>query len=190
VPFGDGIAVARDRDDAGSRFLVVNRTDGKITRVDLGEASGRTSSVLSGGTRGDFVAVDSHGCMYATQRDSVIRIAPARRRCDLVPSTPGAGTSVEPGILLETVGSRSASGGTARCRRVAKLLLRVRQKGRQRLRYVRVYVDGKHRVTLKNRRVTGRIVLRRLPTRRFTVKAVARTTRGKLLKKKMRVANC
>jgi hypothetical protein len=53
-----------------------------------------------------------------------------------------------------------------------------------------VYVSGQRRVTLRNKRVTARIVLRRLPTRPFTVKAVARTTGGKLLKKKLRVSNC
>jgi hypothetical protein len=188
VPHGDGIAVGSDH---GRPFLMVNRNDGALTRVDLEPGGARQTTVLSGGSRGDFVAVDSRGCMYATQTERIVRVDPPGAGCELSPSTPEPAEPVAPGLALDVASAPAQnSAGATSCTRLKTLVLRVRQRGRQRLRYVRVYVSGQRRVTLRNKRVTARIVLRRLPTRPFTVKAVARTTGGKLLKKKLRVSNC
>jgi hypothetical protein len=59
-----------------------------------------------------------------------------------------------------------------------------------RLRWVKVYVGAKRVQTLKNKRVTSRITVRRIPRRNFTVKLVARTSKGTTLKKRVRYKNC
>jgi sugar lactone lactonase YvrE len=188
VPHADGVAIGAA--GAGeSPFIVVNSTDGKVTRVDFARFPPTQTTIVSGGTRGDFVAVDSRGCLYATQSSSVALITPPGPGCDLEPSTPGA--VPRPGIVIETIAG--TAGETARggkCRAMKRLVVRVRQRGRVRLRVVRVYVEGKHRKTLRHRRVSAPIVIRHLPRGRFTVKLVARTMHGRKLTAKKRFRNC
>ncbi|MEA2286937.1 MAG: hypothetical protein QOJ21_2980 [Solirubrobacteraceae bacterium] len=189
VANSDGVAVGVPR--AGEDpFIVVNRTDGKVTRVDFSKTPPQQSAVLSGGTRGDFVAVDSRGCLYATQTSSILRIVSPGGGCDLSPSTPGGG-SERPGIVVDTVRGVVRTGKKRRkCVASRRIVVRVRQRGRVRLRTVRVYVNGKHRKTVRKRRVSAPIVIRRVPLGKFTVKLVARTTRGKRLVAKKRFRVC
>lgn len=188
VPHADGVAIgvpAAGKDP----FIVVNRTDGKVTRVDFSQFPPSQTTIVSGGTRGDFVAVDSRGCLFATQTSTVVRITPPGPGCDLAPSTPGV--VPPPGIVIETVAG--AAGETikgGKCRVMKRLVVRVRQRGRVRVRVVRVYVKGKHRKTLRHRRVSAPIVIRHLPRGRFTVKLVARTKHGRKLAAKKRFRNC
>jgi hypothetical protein len=135
------------------------------------------------------VAVDSHGCLFATQTGSVARITPPGPGCDLAPTTPGA--VPPPGIVIETVagaGGETVKGGKCVVRR--RLVVRVRQRGRVRLRVVRVYVKGKHRKTLRHRRISAPIVIRHVPRGKFTVKLVARTMHGRKLTARKRFRNC
>jgi hypothetical protein len=58
------------------------------------------------------------------------------------------------------------------------------------LRVVRVYVNGKHRRTLRNRKVTRPIVIAPVPLGTFKVKVVARTKKGKKLTARRTYRNC
>jgi hypothetical protein len=72
-----------------------------------------------------------------------------------------------------------------------RLVFRIRQRGRVRLRSAVIYVAGKRVKTVKGRALTGRIVVTRLPRHRsFTLKVVARTTKGKKLTTRRRYRNC
>jgi hypothetical protein len=102
VPAADGLAFGAQAPGAVMQFLVVNRIDGFVTRVDFGsQQQPADSDILSGGTRGDFVATDSHGCLYATQTDRVVRIVPANGPCNLASSTPGIRAEVPSQLALQ-----------------------------------------------------------------------------------------
>jgi uncharacterized repeat protein (TIGR01451 family) len=81
VPSVDGIvyAPATARDDA---YLVVNRNDGEIDRLDF---DGTLTAVVSGGSRGDLVTVGPDRCIYATQQDRVIKLGPSTGLCNFSP---------------------------------------------------------------------------------------------------------
>jgi hypothetical protein len=185
VPAADGIAVGVPP-AGGSPFLVANRTDGKVTRLDFSTTPPGQQDIMSGGSRGDFVAVNSQGCLFITQTSSVMRIVPPGRKCDLAPSTPGTASAPSPGIRIDTLPPKGSRG----CVLKRKLKVRVRQRGRVRLRFIRVYVKGRYRKTVRHRRVSAPIVIRHVPRGRFTVKLVARTTKGRKLTAKRRYRNC
>src|SRR5205085_1375558 len=161
-------------------FLVVNRTDGTVTRVDLTDHPGAQTDLLTGGSRGDFAAVDSHGCLYAAQSDSVVVIRHADGTCDLSPTTPG--TPLAPGLPVDDValagGLAFHGGGLGACVPAKRLVIRLRQRGRVILRVARVYVAGKRVKLLRGVRVTAPIVLTRIPLGAFTVRVVAITADG------------
>jgi hypothetical protein len=187
VPSADGIGVgAAPSGDAP--VLLVNRTDGKVTRVDFSKTPPAQQDVVTGGSRGDFVAVSSRGCLFITQTSSVVRVEAPGRKCDLVPSTPGSTStnSPPPGIRVDTLPPTSRLG----CVVKRRLVVRVRQRGRVRLRYIRVYVNGHYRKTVRHRRVSAPIVIKHVPRGKFTVKLVARTTKGRKLTAKHRYKNC
>jgi hypothetical protein len=98
VPTGDGIAFAPG-DTVAPAFLAVNGNDGNITKVDL--TTHATSSILTGGSRGDFVAVGPDKCLYATQTDRVIKVTRADGTCQFVPPPPPASDRIvaEPIVL-------------------------------------------------------------------------------------------
>jgi hypothetical protein len=169
--------------------VVANRTDGTVTRADLTSNPITHQDIFSGGSRGDFAAVDSRGCLYITQSTSVVRIRPTDHSCDLSPST--AGPPPPPGVTIDVLPSAPA----ANLRRVGcvarrSLVFRIRQRGRVRLRSAAIYINGKRVKTVRGRALTGRIVLRRIPRGRFTLKVVARTTKGKKLTTRKRYRNC
>jgi streptogramin lyase len=187
LPHVDGLAIGRVA--AGENpFVIANATDGNVTRIDFSKLPAEKTPVLTDGTRGDFVAVDSRGCLYATQTSSILRITPAGRACELEPSTPGGGAPRVAAIDVDPI--RPADPAQSCTRRLRKVVLRVRQRGRVRLRWIRVYVAGKRVQKLENKRVTSRITVRRIPRRDFTVKLVAKTTKDKTMKKKVRYKNC
>jgi len=179
VPQADGLAFGA-HSSGEPPYLVTNRNNGTVTRVDFASGLRPTSSdIFSGGSRGDFAAVDSNGCLYVTQSSSVVRIARDGQPCGLQPTT--AGPAPRAGVVL---GARGA------CVRIASLRLRIRQRGRVRLRSATVYVNG-HRVRrLGPRGVTGWFTLRHLPRSAFTVKITAITSRGRALVTRRRFTNC
>ena len=84
----DGIAVAVDPANPGQvQALYVNTNSGSLYKVDLTQNPAAVSTVFSGGSRGDFVAVGPDGCLYATQTDQVVKITAADGTCSLAPSS-------------------------------------------------------------------------------------------------------
>jgi hypothetical protein len=97
----DGVAIAgANAPDGVPGDLFVNNNNGTITRVDL--PSGTITTVASGGSRGDFVAVGPDGFLYATQADLVEQIKPAI----FTQTIPGDG----PGPTYVALGDSFASG--------------------------------------------------------------------------------
>ena len=190
VPAADGAALAR-----GGEFLVVNRTDGAITRVEL--PSGAMRDLVTGGSRGDLVAAGPDGCLYATQTDSVLRVTNADGSCG------SAGASVEAGIgagLAETTVEITPGaatlitfrGGAAKnrsCRSNRRIRVRFRSRSGVRVISARIFVRGRPRRRVSGAGLRRGVTLRRLPARRFTVtiRAVTRSgrrTRGIVVRKR------
>jgi hypothetical protein len=73
----DGIAVGQNGTCLQNKLLV-NSNEGKLNIVDdLGLASPNCSTMVSGGSRGDFVKVGPRGWLYATQSTSIALIRPS-----------------------------------------------------------------------------------------------------------------
>jgi DNA-binding beta-propeller fold protein YncE len=188
VPHSDGLAFAPVDSSGVPPYLVVNRNDGIVTRVDQGPTGATPTDILTGGTRGDLAAVDSRGCLYVTQADSVVEITPAHGTCGLVPSTPGARPPA--GLALSTVSATTRRKAGAQCRRMTRLTIRLRQRGRIRLASATVYLNGRRVRSLHRRAATAPIVLSRLPKGRLTVTVKALTTSHHRLSTTRRFANC
>lgn len=187
VPTADGLAFGA-HSSGEPPYLVANRNDGIVTKVDFSGGLPSQTDIFSGGSRGDFVAVDSAGCLYITQPASIVRISGADETCALEPSTPGP--PPQPSVIATALGqSRPHSRGQA-CTRIQSLRLRVRQQGRVRLRSATVYVNGRAVKRLNGVKVTAPFVLTHLPESSFTVEVVAVTTTGKRLVTSRHYANC
>ncbi len=87
VPAADGIALAAGSGLGVPTTLFVNRTDGRITKVDLSTSPPVYTDIMTGGTRGDLVAVGPDGCLYATQSDRILKVTGAGGSCSLLPSS-------------------------------------------------------------------------------------------------------
>jgi streptogramin lyase len=188
VPAGDGVAAGVAAPGGGSSYVVVNRNDGVVTRADLTTSPITQDSIFAGGSRGDLAAVDSRGCLYITQSTSVVRVRPSNRACDLSPSTSGPPPS--PGVTVDVLTPPRLTSLRKGCVPIRRLVFRIRQRGRVRLRSASIYVAGRRVKTVKGRALTGRIVLTRVPRGTFTLKVVARTTKGKKLTTRHRYRNC
>jgi hypothetical protein len=184
VPRADGLAFGAHSTGQPS-YLVANRNDGVVSRVDFGAGAPSQSDIFSGGSRGDFAAVDSHGCLYVTQSDSVVQIRGSDSSCGFEPTTPGSAPSAR--VIVASAVQRPA--GSA-CTRIQSLRLSLRQQGRVRLRSATVYVNGRRVKQLKRGSVTKPFVLTQLPSSAFTVKVVAVTTKGATLVNTKQYSNC
>ena len=186
VPRIDGLALAAHPSSSGPPFVVANRNDGIATLVDFRHGLTATD-IFRGGSRGDFAAVDSHGCLYLTQTSAIVKVSgPAG--CSFEPTTP-AGRVPGAGILLDTLSGPFSRNGRA-CSARRRIVFRLRQAGGVRLRSAVVYLNGRRVRRLRGRAVTAPIVLTRLPSGRITLKVVALTTRGKRLTTRHLYANC
>ncbi len=87
VPTIDGIAVAAGPDPRQPPFLLANRNDGRITKIDLSTSPPTLMDIVTGGTRGDFTAVGPDGCFYATQSTSIVKVTNADGSCTTVPTS-------------------------------------------------------------------------------------------------------
>jgi hypothetical protein len=189
IRMADGVAAGVAPPSGGAAFLVVNRNDGAVTRADLTTNPITQQDIFTGGSRGDLATVDSHGCLYITQSTSVVRIRPSDHPCDLSPSTPGSPPPA--GLVIDTLTATAATYVPHRsCVPLRRLVFRIRQRGRVRLRSAVIYVAGRQVKTVRGRALTGRIVLTRLPRGSFTLKVVARATKGKRLTTRHRYRNC
>jgi sugar lactone lactonase YvrE len=186
VPNADGVAFGVQDPSGGPPFLIVNRRDGIVTRVDRSGAQTSQTDIFTGGSRGDFSTVDSHGCLYITQQSSVVRISGSDNRCgSFAPTTPGRRPA--PGVALTTRGfptSRQA------CTRMQWLALRVAQRGDVRLRSASIYLNGRGVKQVRGRATTATVILSHLPSTSFVLKVVARTDRGKTLTTRRFYSNC
>jgi sugar lactone lactonase YvrE len=84
----DGLAFAQGDGSVPPRLLV-NRTDGTVTAVDLRTSGTQETDIFNGGSRGDFLGQDRDGCLYITQTDRVVKITNADGTCSLTPPTAG-----------------------------------------------------------------------------------------------------
>jgi sugar lactone lactonase YvrE len=180
VPEADGIAFGAPV-TGQPQFLVVNRNDGVLTRVDMNDNGGSTqTNVFTGGTRGDFVTVDSYGCLFITQSTSIVRIGGTGNTCAFEPTTTGA---TLPARVLATTVKRA-------CTLVRSLKLRLSQQGRVRLKSATIYVNGRRVKQVRGHAVTAPVVISNLPKSSFTLKVVAITTKGKRLVTNRSYADC
>jgi uncharacterized repeat protein (TIGR01451 family) len=81
VPGADGIAYA-PATALDDEYLVVDRTDGEIDRLDF---DGHITPIVTGASRGDLVTVGPDRCIYATLQDRVITLGPATGQCNFSP---------------------------------------------------------------------------------------------------------
>ena len=186
VPTADGVAIGAPI--AGqSPFLVTNRNNGTVTRVDFTPTGTSQTDIFTGGSRGDFVAVDSHGCLYITQSSSIVRITGANGSCTLEPSTQGSAPTP---AVVANVSSVSGASTQRACVLRSLLKVRVRQQGRVHLKTVTFYINGWRVKRVKGSAVTGAVTLSRLPKSSFMLKIVAITRKGKKLITRRWVYNC
>jgi sugar lactone lactonase YvrE len=189
VPYADGLAFGAHSSGEPS-YLVANRNDGTVTRVNF--AAGIRPSeqdILTGGSRGDFAAVDSNGCLYITQSANVVRIGGSGQGCGMQPTTQGPAPRSALAISSHAGPSGAGASGNA-CVRIAALRLRISQRGRVRLRSATVYVNGRRVKRLHGARVTAPFVLSHLPRSSYKLKIVAVTTKGKRLVRSKYYGNC
>lgn len=88
VSQADGIAVAETTNPTERPFLAVNSNDGTITKVDLATTPVTYTSMVTGSSRGDLVAVGPDKCLYATQFESIEKITASDGTCPFYPSSP------------------------------------------------------------------------------------------------------
>ena len=87
VPNGDGMAVDQTTDPLNPAYILVNRNDGRITRVDFTADGPVYGDIVTGGSRGDSATVGPDGCLYATQTSTVLKVTKADGTCALTPVT-------------------------------------------------------------------------------------------------------
>ena len=189
VPKADGLAFGAHPASSELPFLIANRNDGTVTQIDFGSGVPSTTDIFTGGSRGDFAAVDSHGCLYITQTTSIVRISGANGTCGtLSPSTPGA--VPKPAIAITASVSPGRPGSAKACVRVSRLTLRVSQRGGVRVRFAAIYLNGHLSKRVRGSAVTAPITLRNVPAGSFMLKVVATSTNGKTLTTRKFYANC
>jgi hypothetical protein len=205
----DGIALAAaDSAGGGPAFLVVNRRNGAITRLEL-DGSGTTHDLMTGGSRGDFVAAGPDGCLYATQSDSVLKVTNANGSCRdddaLTPTPTGAATGGGSGGSAGS-GPRGLGGGLAptsvasassACPANRRIIVRYDPRWkpphhRARVRRARIYVKGHYNRTVSGRALRRRrgVTVRRLPALPFRLTIRVNTKRGNRVVVARRYGRC
>jgi hypothetical protein len=167
IPSADGIALGAG---ASPTFLIVNRNDGVITRVNFG---GGTTDLVRGGSRGDFAAVGVDGCLYATQTNSVIRVTNPDGSCSNGSSSSGLGGGLSTTAPVQVV-PPSAIGlpRNVRCSDKRGFRFTLHHARGARVVLVLVYVNGHLRLRVHGANLRH-LRLRRLPQRRFVVRIVS-----------------
>jgi sugar lactone lactonase YvrE len=171
----DGLAIGAG---SGSTppFVIVNRTTGSVTRVDLQNGSQSNTDLVTGGSRGDFPTVGFDGCMYATQTDRVLKITDPNGTCGegagllgkLFPSTPPHLSGGSNALRLP------ASKG---CVDRRKFTFKLHHARGTRIVQADAFVNGKRKVHLRRHSIK-RITLKKLPKGKFRVRIVARQSNG------------
>ena len=86
VAFADGIALVAPAPGQPITQLAVNTNWGDIDLVDFSLSPATVTQIVTNGTRGDFVAVGSDQCLYATQTDEVEKVTAADGSCPFLPT--------------------------------------------------------------------------------------------------------
>jgi DNA-binding beta-propeller fold protein YncE len=172
----DGLAIGAG---TGTRppFVVVNRTDGYVTFVDLRGSSPVPTDLVSGGTRGDFPAVGPDGCFYATQTDRVIKVTDPDGTCglghgslgQLLASTPPAGENVS----ARAIGLPTRKG----CLDRRKFTFRLRHAKGTRIVQADAFVNGRRKLHKRGSNIK-KVAIKRLPKGKFRVRIVTRQSNG------------
>jgi sugar lactone lactonase YvrE len=167
ISTADGIALGGGQSPT---FLIVNRNDGVITRVNFG---GGTTDLVRGGSRGDFVAVGVDGCLYATQTNSVIRVTNPDGSCSNGGASTGLGGGLSTTAPVQVV-PPSAIGlpRNVRCADKRGFRFTLHHAAGARVVLVLVYVNGHLRLRVHGTNLRH-LRLRRLPHRRFVVRIVS-----------------
>lgn len=79
--------------------LAVNRWNGSVTVVDFSQTPATFTDIVTGGGRGDFVAVGPDKCLYATQPDSIEKITAADGSCPFLPT---GVVNIPPSVMVAT----------------------------------------------------------------------------------------
>jgi hypothetical protein len=187
VPNADGIAIATtDAVTGRPPFLIVNRTDGTISRVDLQSSGHPTADVMTGGSRGDLVAVGPDGCLYATQTDEVLKLSAPDGSCVAVGLAP-TGVPIEPpaAAFVRVVGGASKA---TSCRTNRSLRVRFRAPGGIRVERARLYVGRRLARTVSGRGLQRGVTVFQLPQTKFTltIRATTKTGRKVVVRRKYR----
>jgi sugar lactone lactonase YvrE len=203
IPGADGTALGTPATAEGTPpFLVVNRHDGTVTRVDL-TGSPRTTDLVTGGTRGDLSAVGPDGCLYATQTDTIMKVSSASGRCH---APRGAGSDIAAprpddrllgaGLVPTTPPIRPAAAQflkalTSRCDGRRSVTVRLRAPGGVALRSARVLLGGRVVRRLSTRdQVRRPVVLRGMPRGAFRLTIVGTTGDGRRVVLRRRIGAC
>lgn len=171
----DGLAIGAGTGSTPP-FVIVNRTNGSVTRVDLANGTQSNTDLVTGGSRGDFTTVGFDGCMYATQTDRVLKVTDPNGTCGqgagllgkLFPSTPQHLTGGSNALRLP-----SSKGCVDR----RKFTFKLHHARRTRIVQADAFVNGKRKVHLRRHSIT-RITLKKLPKGKFRVRIVARQSNG------------
>ena len=179
----DGVAVAPDG-SGKARSLIVSRTNGRITRVDLTGSKPDTKDLVTGASRASLAAVDADGCFYADLADRVIRLTNPDGTCGgrllggLEPTTPG-------GSGGDALPDTPAAG----CVDTRKFSWRLHHAPGARVTSVDIYVDGKRKVRRRANDIET-VSLTKLPQGTFRVRIVARHSDGRHITTSRRYKGC
>lgn len=102
----DGIALS-PTSVPGQPLLFANGNDGTIVKIDERTAPPTVTTIVRGGTRGDFVTVGPDGCLYATESRTIEEVSDASGNCSWTP------TGVIPQIRVSPDRGPAALVGTA-----------------------------------------------------------------------------
>ena len=194
LPTADGIALASSTGPGGRPdFLVVNRRDGAITRIDLDGRGNPTRDLAGGGTRGDLVAVGPDGCLYATQTSEILKITNRDGSCRRGPAQGGGpsggngigiGIGLVPTTLVPTRPAPRPRALATVCRSNRQLVVRYRRTRGVPIAQARVYVGTRLAARVRGTALRRGVTVGGLPSRSFTltIRAVTmRPVRGRAL---------
>jgi hypothetical protein len=175
VPKADGIALGQGT-SAAPPYLLVNRNDGVITRVDLTSGAPHSIDVLTGGTRGDFVTLDASGCVYATQTTEILKITNSDGTCGGNRGITAVGATA-PTTSAEQVAHVLGLPSTRDCIDRRKFTFKLHHAKKQPVVDVVAFINGKRKAHKRGGDIK-RLVIKRLPRRKFVLRIVATQKSG------------
>jgi sugar lactone lactonase YvrE len=189
IPNADGVAVSASTTNGTPDFALVNRTDGIVTKVDLLASEPTPTDIVTGGARGDFLAVNLDGCVYLTQGDAIQRLSKADGKC-AAPTSGGPESGPLGGGLAPTTPpaptTPAGQGGIVdlppnkKCVDRRKFKFRLHHAPGQRVVAVTAFVNGKRTLRQTGHDISE-LKLPTLPKGRFRVRIVATQSSGSML---------